>query len=227
MIRRDDVPMNMVGQDADGSTPAGGGGRSELQDDSPPRLEDELGLILDPSIDLDARLEVMVGLGSEVWDRAAAEILDAFDGLAQATRVVARRRRSAEARVTTPDGAAVMLSARAEAVLSRVCRAGGTRNYAAVAQLEGIPVPTLSRIVSGLEKAGLVEKSLHPDDRRHVQLRATTEGRRVVGTLKREYGHVLAVELKWGRPDDIAALLAAARVTESLTARVLPPRWRW
>src|SRR4029077_4161805 len=56
-----------------------------------------------------------------------------------------------------------------------------------LAAAEGVAAPTMTRLVDGLERAGLVRRGPDPDDARGVLVRATTEGKRILtrGRAKR------------------------------------------
>jgi DNA-binding MarR family transcriptional regulator len=49
-----------------------------------------------------------------------------------------------------------------------------------LAAAEHVKAPTMTRIVAGLERGGFVERSVDPEDRRVVWIRATAKGRRTI-----------------------------------------------
>lgn len=57
---------------------------------------------------------------------------------------------------------------------------GGPQSLASLAEAEGVKPPTMSILVAALEKAGLVEKSPDPQDRRGLVISATAKGRKVM-----------------------------------------------
>lgn len=57
---------------------------------------------------------------------------------------------------------------------------GGPRTLSQLAAVEQVRAPTMSRIVTGLERAGLATRAPDPADRRAVRIRATPAGRRVL-----------------------------------------------
>jgi DNA-binding MarR family transcriptional regulator len=57
---------------------------------------------------------------------------------------------------------------------------GGPRTLGDLAEIEMVRPPTMTRIVDGLEKAGLVERKHSAVDRRKVELLATPRGRRLL-----------------------------------------------
>lgn len=57
---------------------------------------------------------------------------------------------------------------------------GGPRTLGDLAHIEMVRPPTMTRIVDGLEKAGLVERKRSSQDRRKVELLATARGSRLL-----------------------------------------------
>jgi DNA-binding MarR family transcriptional regulator len=53
---------------------------------------------------------------------------------------------------------------------------GGPASLKDLARAEQVRPPTMSRIVDGLEAAGLARRRAHPDDRRAVMIEATEKG---------------------------------------------------
>lgn len=54
---------------------------------------------------------------------------------------------------------------------------GGPQSLAALARAEGVRPPTMSRLVDGLEHAGLARRRTDPDDARGLRIAATPRGR--------------------------------------------------
>jgi DNA-binding MarR family transcriptional regulator len=98
----------------------------------------------------------------------------------------------------------------------------GPLTLGALATAEQVRPPTMTRIVAGLEAAGLVERTVDPQDRRSALVRATGRGEQVLqeGRLRRV--QALAA--------DLDALTAAERsLVESAIAvleRIAGPRFR-
>jgi DNA-binding MarR family transcriptional regulator len=63
--------------------------------------------------------------------------------------------------------------------LSVLVLGGGPRSLGELAEIEQVKPPTMSRIVSGLERAGLVKRRA-TDDGRRVRLEATAKGTKVL-----------------------------------------------
>ena len=54
---------------------------------------------------------------------------------------------------------------------------GGPLSLGALAHAEGVRPPTMSRLVDGLERAGLARRRVDPDDARGLHIEATARGR--------------------------------------------------
>jgi DNA-binding MarR family transcriptional regulator len=63
--------------------------------------------------------------------------------------------------------------------LSVLVLGGGPRSLGELAEVEQVKPPTMSRIVSGLERAGLVKRRATEDGRR-LRLEATTKGTKIL-----------------------------------------------
>jgi DNA-binding MarR family transcriptional regulator len=82
----------------------------------------------------------------------------------------------------------------------------GVRGLAA---LERISPAAMSGYVDRLERAGLVQKTPDPNDRRRQGLTVTLEGERVLRSVKSRRTAWLAARLERLPPDDLAAVDAA------------------
>ena len=80
---------------------------------------------------------------------------------------------------------------------------GGPASLKDLARAEQVRPPTMSRIVDGLEAAGLARRRAHPDDRRAVMIEATEKG---IGILQK--GRKLRVQFL---ASHLAALSSAER----------------
>lgn len=60
------------------------------------------------------------------------------------------------------------------------CCEGGCAGLCSIGDEMGVSRPNVTKLVDGLERAGLVERTPHPTDRRRVQARLTESGRRLV-----------------------------------------------
>ena len=101
--------------------------------------------------------------------------------------------------------------------LASVDRVGPIR-LGELAEREGVTPPTLSRIVTGLESEGYVERQVDPDDRRSAFLVVTPLGRRLIEDVRHKRGAVLAERLTRLTVEEVARLEDALPLIERLTA---------
>lgn len=94
-----------------------------------------------------------------------------------------RRARTADKVLGVPPGQLAALS---------VLVFGGDRTIAELAESEQVTSPTMTRIVDGLERAGLAGRHAHPRDRRAILVRATRKGRRVMDRGRQNRVELLA-----------------------------------
>lgn len=139
---------------------------------------------------------------------------DASDVAAQLNAVaihLVRRARTADQELGVPPGQLSALS---------VLVFGGERTIADLAQAEQVTSPTMTRIVDGLERAGLGRRHPHPDDGRATLVRATSKGRRVMERGRQNRVARITGLLQHLPPDDLAAVArAASALTRSLGTR--------
>ncbi|HZY94208.1 MAG TPA: MarR family transcriptional regulator [Candidatus Bathyarchaeia archaeon] len=57
---------------------------------------------------------------------------------------------------------------------------GGDKSLSELAQTEQVTAPTMSRIVDGLVKQGLVRREVDKEDRRSIIISATEKGRKIM-----------------------------------------------
>ncbi|MFG2357438.1 MarR family winged helix-turn-helix transcriptional regulator [Streptomyces sp. NPDC048521] len=124
---------------------------------------------------------------------SAREIADAVECLANLWSMAAQE-------------AAVRLSLHQLRAL-RVLEAAPEVNLTGLAERLDIGLPTASRLCDRLEAAGMLERALHPRNRREVQLRLTGQGRRVLADVARRRTQALAAVLARMAPVDRAALV--------------------
>jgi DNA-binding MarR family transcriptional regulator len=107
---------------------------------------------------------------------------DAAIGLADRLHSVAihllRRARREDAAMGLPPAQASVLSALVF---------GGARTLSALAEVEQVKAPTMTRIVDALERSGLAQRQADADDRRKLSIAATAAGVRLMqqGRLRR------------------------------------------
>jgi DNA-binding MarR family transcriptional regulator len=93
---------------------------------------------------------------------------------------------------------------------------GGPRTVSGLAAAEQVRVPTMTRLVQGLRRSGLVTCAADPLDRRCVRVVATARGARLLrGARARRVG-ALAGQLAALTPDGLECLDRAARLLASL-----------
>lgn len=91
---------------------------------------------------------------------------------------------------------------------------GGPRTLGELARAEGVRPPTMTRLVQGLARDGLVERAPDPSDRRLVRLRATADGERVLREGRQRRVAQLAAALATLDAADRARLADAVDVLE-------------
>jgi DNA-binding MarR family transcriptional regulator len=121
---------------------------------------------------------------------------------------VVRRARAADRTLGVPPGQLSALS---------VLVFGGDRTIAELAAAEQVRSPTMTRIVDGLERAGLAVRRRHKEDARAVTVRTTAKGRRLMEKGRQNRVDVL-VELLDRMP---AADLSAVDTAVDALARAL------
>jgi DNA-binding MarR family transcriptional regulator len=93
---------------------------------------------------------------------------------------------------------------------------GGPTTVGALARSEQVSAPTMSRLVSALERDGFVVREPAEDDARAVRVRATPKGRRVL-VQGRERRVAELVELLEGvSADELHTLGSAAEIMERI-----------
>jgi DNA-binding MarR family transcriptional regulator len=117
-------------------------------------------------------------------------------------------------RLRTEDTASGLTAPRLSAL--SVIVFGGPITLGALAAVEQVRPPTMTRLVSALEQAGLVTREADPTDRRQVLLRATPAGRRLLEEGRDRRTARLARQLAALPTSDLAALARAADLLERL-----------
>jgi DNA-binding MarR family transcriptional regulator len=91
---------------------------------------------------------------------------------------------------------------------------GGSRSIGRLARDERVTAPTMTRLVAGLERDGLVSRLPDPDDRRSARLEATALGRRILLAGRERRIATLDTLLANASGDERATLAAAAAIIE-------------
>jgi DNA-binding MarR family transcriptional regulator len=115
-------------------------------------------------------------------------------------------------RLATEDRASGQTPARLSALSVLVF--AGPRSIGRLARDERVAAPTMTRLVAGLERDGLVARIADPDDRRSTRLEATDEGRRIL--LEGRERRIAALDslLDAATPQERRALANAAEIIE-------------
>ena len=119
-------------------------------------------------------------------------------------------------RVRQQDAASRQAPARLSALSVLVF--GGPMTLGQLAAAEQVKPPTMTRIVSGLEREGLAERSADEADERRVRIRATTKGARLLHQARQRRIQALTTHLSGLSPADLRALHHAADVLEKVLA---------
>ena len=93
---------------------------------------------------------------------------------------------------------------------------GGPMTLGQLAGVEQVKPPTMSRIVTGLEKSRLVERLTDSKDARRVRIRATPSGERLLHQGRRRRINYLASHLDGLTREELAALDEAVRLLEGV-----------
>lgn len=91
----------------------------------------------------------------------------------------------------------------------------GPRTIGALAAIEDVSAPAISRSVAALEAAGLTRRARTGDDARAVSVSATVKGRRLVEAGRRRRLAIVAGELAGLSREDLHALEKVARKIEA------------
>jgi DNA-binding MarR family transcriptional regulator len=128
-----------------------------------------------------------------------------------------RRARTADSALGVPPGQLSALS---------VLVFGGERTIAQLAEAEQVTSPTITRIVDGLEQAGLAVRRSHPVDRRATLVRATARGRKIMERGRQRRVDVLTTVLDRLSDEDLRAVKQAVEALARATAAPQPPSTR-
>ncbi|GIU98380.1 MAG: MarR family transcriptional regulator [Actinomycetota bacterium] len=90
----------------------------------------------------------------------------------------------------------------------------GPMPIGALAADQGVSAPTMSRLVDGLERDGLVRREPDPDDARGVRVRATPRGARTLERSRRRRTRALAERLGDLEPEELGAVARGVELIE-------------
>lgn len=112
---------------------------------------------------------------------------------------------------TDPD--AVTLST-SEGMVMRHLQRGDGSTPTLLAEETGLQRTNLSVVLRGLERKGLVERTVSPQDRRYVTVSATERGRRNYELVRQEWARAVS-EAAGGAAEDLRAATSLLRTIES------------
>ena len=92
----------------------------------------------------------------------------------------------------------------------------GPLTLGALASAEGVRPPTMTRLVTALEDAGLLTRSVDPGDARVTRVAATARGRRVLMRGRARRLELLAQRLEALSVGELDTLAAAAQLIEGV-----------
>jgi DNA-binding MarR family transcriptional regulator len=96
---------------------------------------------------------------------------------------------------------------------------GGSKTIGELAAAEQVRPPTMSAIVDGLERAGLVKRAADRDDRRVVRVAASVKGKRVLQRARERRIAALADRLSQLDAREIALVREAAELVDASLRR--------
>ncbi len=120
-------------------------------------------------------------------------------------------------RVRRVDAAMGLTPARAS-VLS-VLVFGGPRTLGELAAAEQVSAPTMTRLIAGLEREGLLRRLSDPHDRRIVRVTATPRAATILRRGRQARVRDLAASLESLSPDELASLSRASEILRDLQSR--------
>lgn len=96
---------------------------------------------------------------------------------------------------------------------------GGQMTLGQLAAAEQVKPPTMTRIVTGLERGGLVKRAADSEDARRVQIRATSKGVRLMQRGRKARIEYLAQHLEMLTEDELATLGQAVEILQRVLQR--------
>jgi DNA-binding MarR family transcriptional regulator len=117
-------------------------------------------------------------------------------------------------RVSREDAGAGTSAARLSALSVLVF--AGPKTVSRLAAMERVKVPTMSRLVAGMEEDGLVRRERHGTDARSVVLHATAKGRRLLDRAREQRLSVLETLLSRASASELTTVHEAAKIVDRL-----------
>ena len=103
---------------------------------------------------------------------------------------------------------------------------GGPLTLGQLAAAEQVKPPTMTRLVTGLEKEGLVRRTGDARDRRLIRIRATAKGRSVLAAGRARRVEKLASAIERLRTTELAQLKRGVRVLGEVIGAMRDPQAR-
>ena len=97
---------------------------------------------------------------------------------------------------------------------------GGPQRLTDLARAEQVKPPTMTKVVTGLEGAGLARRVADAEDARAIRVEATARGHRLLVDGRRRRVARLAAGLTTLLPEELDVLAHAAAIMERVAARV-------
>ena len=98
---------------------------------------------------------------------------------------------------------------------------GGARSLGQLAMAEQVRAPTMSRLVAGMERDGLVLRQADPADGRVTRLRASAKGRRVLAQARSKRLALLGMLITTLNKEEQAALTKATDLIERIATTAI------
>ena len=95
---------------------------------------------------------------------------------------------------------------------------GGPLTLGRLAAAEQVKPPTMTRIVTGLERQGLVKRIGDPRDHRLTKIQATTKGQRVLAIGRARRVNLLTTSVGALTPNQLADLARGIQLFNEITA---------
>jgi DNA-binding MarR family transcriptional regulator len=96
----------------------------------------------------------------------------------------------------------------------------GPRSLGELAAVEQVRPPTMSRIVAGLTRAGLVRRHVTKEDRRRLRLEATAKGTDLLQAARKRRVESLAATLRQLAPEKVEQLRESTELIDQLSWKV-------
>jgi DNA-binding MarR family transcriptional regulator len=93
----------------------------------------------------------------------------------------------------------------------------GPMRLTELARIEQVKPPTMTKVIAGLETAGLVRRRPDPGDARAVRLEATARGTRLLQAGRRRRVHRLGIALQAISAEELDVLRRAAVIIERVS----------